>query len=40
MKGLIVAGFGFALMCVGYANEAPTVLKKSVRICLECIGVG
>lgn len=30
-----------ACVCIGLANgEAAVVLRKAMRICLECIGVG
>jgi len=30
-----------AFICIGLANgEADVVLRKAMRICLECIGVG
>lgn len=30
-----------AFICIGLANgEADIVLRKAMRICLECIGVG
>jgi hypothetical protein len=30
-----------AFICIGLANgEAAVVLRKAMRICLECIGVG
>lgn len=35
---LILAGIAFILLGVG-RGEAAVVLRKAVRICLECIGV-
>lgn len=36
---LMVAGL--ALLALGFwRGEADTILKKAVRICLECIGIG
>jgi len=30
-----------ACVCIGLANgEADVVLRKAMRVCLECIGVG
>ena len=35
---LIIA---LAFICIGLANgEADVVMRKAMRICLECIGVG
>ena len=36
---VIIAALAF--ICIGVANgEAQVVLRKAMRICLECIGVG
>ena len=36
---LLVAAI--ACICIGLANgEADIVLRKAMRVCLECIGVG
>lgn len=37
----ILPTLGLVLMGIGYLQgQHLTVLKKAVRICLECIGVG
>ena len=36
-----VFAVALAFICIGLANgEADVVLRKAVRVCLECIGVG
>lgn len=36
---LLVAGVAFILLGI-YRKEVAEVFKKSIRICLECIGIG
>lgn len=36
-----VFAVALAFICIGLANgEAAVVMRKAVRVCLECIGVG
>ena len=38
---LILIACGLVLCAVGlYRGEGNVVLKKAIRICLECIGIG
>ncbi len=38
---LILMGAGTVLLVLGvFRGEAQVVLRKAVRICLECIGIG
>lgn len=39
--GFILAFAGLVMMCLGaMRGEAAEVFEKSIRICLECIGIG
>jgi len=41
MKGYVFFILGAVLTIMGYSRgEAAVVLKKAIRICLECIGIG
>ena len=36
-----VFAVALAFICIGLANgQAAVVLRKAMRVCLECIGVG
>lgn len=36
-----VFAVALAFICIGLANgEAAVVMRKAIRVCLECIGVG
>ncbi len=38
---LLLAGTGILLMLAGvYRQEVHVLYEKSIRICLECIGIG
>lgn len=40
-SGFIISACGIAMMIFGaYRGEMAIVLKKAVKICLECIGIG
>ena len=41
VAGLLLLAAGIAFLVIGLMrDEQGTVLKKAVRICLECIGIG